>query len=377
MDDSIVVDEHVATFLAESHARSAVAPVRYADRRGAFLESILETLFGDALPIVPDANVLRGNIGRMCRDGRQTVLVTGANTGAFRLFCAEHVVEEVVEHSERWASEFEIPYGIYIDCWQQYFLPNMRLVKTSQLRGLLSRSEVKRVDELQVRDPDDVPSAMLALALGAFYVTEDAHARFAVYGVEASVSERNNWLEPLKCAGDAGELHKLVVIASAVPTLTVASAWNLGRWLYEKSPWAVAIGAGLGLFLAARVKPDAYRSIGSALGQGALRFADGVIRPYTENLERLAEVLPELPSWEELVADTDRDSVLTRACLHTLARSRKSLMTVRDLVDELPGLGISQSAQRVGKILHSNECFFEPYRGYWQAGRAMTERPRL
>jgi predicted nucleic acid-binding protein len=375
VNDDGDIEKHVADFLARTHAEHAVAPVRYADRSGAFLESVLEVLFGDALPIVPDANVLRANIGRACRDGHRPVLITGANTGTFRLFCAEHVLEEVAEHSERWASEFKIPPEAYVGCWREHFLPHIRLVKTTKLGDLLSPEECERIDKLRLRDPDDVPSATLALALGAFYVTEDATARLAVYGVEANAAERNNWLAALRCAGDAGELYKLVAIASAVPTLSVAGVWNFGRWLYQRYPWALAIGAGIGLFLAARVKKETYRAIGTTLGDGFLRFADGVIRPYNENIERLRAMLPTLPAWEELVATNSRDSVLMRACLHTLARSRKSPMTVRDLTEELPELGIGQNAQRVGKMLHNNECFFEPYRGYWQVGHAIVRAP--
>jgi predicted nucleic acid-binding protein len=337
------------------------------------LESVVDGFFGDALPIVPDANVLRGNIGRMCRDGHRTVLITGANTGTFRLFCAEHVLEEVVEHSQEWASELGIPYDAYVNCWRQYFLPNMRLVSTTQLRGLLSPEEGKRIDKLP--DRDDVPSATLALVLGAFYVTEDALARFAVYGVDADAEERRNWLAPLRCAGDAGELHKLAVIASAAPILTVTGVWYLGRWLHKKSPLALAIGAGVGLFLATRLKPETYRTVGTALGLAALQFADGVIRPYSENIESFRAVLPAFPLWEDLVAVNGRDAVLARACLHTLGRSRQNPMTVSELADELPDLGIGQSVQRVGKILRNNECFFEPYKGYWQLGHAVVGAP--
>jgi hypothetical protein len=51
-------------FLANMHAQHAIAPTRYADPRGAFVDSIVEGFFGDALPIVTDANVLRRNIAR-------------------------------------------------------------------------------------------------------------------------------------------------------------------------------------------------------------------------------------------------------------------------------------------------------------------------
>ena len=76
-------------FLAQAHERHAIAPIRYADAQGAFVESLIDVFFGDALPIVPDANVLRSNIGYACRTSRRPVLITGANAGTFRIFCAD------------------------------------------------------------------------------------------------------------------------------------------------------------------------------------------------------------------------------------------------------------------------------------------------
>lgn len=359
--------------LAEIHSRHAIAPVRCADPQGAFAESVIEAFFGDALPIVPDANVLRGNIGRACRDGHRTVLMTGTNTGTFRLFCAAHVVEEVLEHGERWALEMGIPYDAYMECWNESLSPHLRLVDTIGLRALLSPEERKSIDAL--RDRDDTPSAMLSLVLGAFYLTEDGPARRAVYGVDVDADERRRWLAPLMSGGDAGELWKLILTAAAVPTVAIAGLWNLDRWLYGRSPWALAAVLGSAVLLAARTKPDNYRRFGAAMGQAATYFSDGVVGPYNESLARFNAMAPPMPSWNALTGTNDRDAVLTRACIHKLARSRKSPMSVRELRVELPNLGIGQGEQRVRQALRGNKCFFEPYRGRWQLGSAIVVTP--
>jgi hypothetical protein len=70
-----------------------------------------------------------------------------------------------------------------------------------------------------------------------------------------------------------------------------------------------------------------------------------------------------------------RDAVLMRACLHKLARSRKSPMTVRELAADLPTLGIGQGEQRIRQTLRRNKCFFEPYKGRWQLGSAIVVAP--
>jgi predicted nucleic acid-binding protein len=154
--------ERVEELLAHAHAKNSEAPTKYADQAGAFEESIIDAFFGEAFPIVPDANVLRGNIAHMCRTGRRPVLLTGANTGTFRLYCAEHVLDEVREHAEEWASDLKIACDTYIKCWERHFLPNLRLVRTTALRRLLSPEERARIDALP--DRDDVPSAMSVTA---------------------------------------------------------------------------------------------------------------------------------------------------------------------------------------------------------------------
>ncbi|WP_423783048.1 hypothetical protein [Ferrimicrobium acidiphilum] len=62
-------------------------------------------------PIVVDANVLRNDILYSCRNDRRTSLVVATNAGFLRMFCAEHVIEEVDEHSQRWAREGGIDQG--------------------------------------------------------------------------------------------------------------------------------------------------------------------------------------------------------------------------------------------------------------------------
>ena len=81
------------------HKYSAVAPIRFPGPGGAFSATMLLRPL-----IVGDTNVLRNDIRRACRTGQRTVLVTAANAGLLRLFCAEHVYEEVIEHSGDWTA---------------------------------------------------------------------------------------------------------------------------------------------------------------------------------------------------------------------------------------------------------------------------------
>jgi predicted nucleic acid-binding protein len=216
--------------------------------------------------------------------------MTGANSGTFRLYCAEHILQEVFEHSERWAFECHVAHDAFLECWERQFLPIFRLVRTRSLRKLLSPKERQRIDQLA--DQDDAPSAMLALTIGAFFLTEDRDARLAVYGVYANPEERRRWLAPLMSGGDAGELWKFILTATAIPTLAMSGIWKLGRWLNERSPWTLGAAFASATFLAARISRENYRRIGSVLWHLSTHFVDGVIVPYNQSVERFNAMAP-------------------------------------------------------------------------------------
>jgi len=92
--------ELVRGAVVDMHKHSAVAPIRFPGVQGAFPGDILLR----PPPVVVDANVLRNDIRRACRTGQRTVLVTAANAGLIRLFCARHVHDEVIEHSGEWTA---------------------------------------------------------------------------------------------------------------------------------------------------------------------------------------------------------------------------------------------------------------------------------
>ncbi|MGH3848759.1 MAG: hypothetical protein ACRDRT_03490, partial [Pseudonocardiaceae bacterium] len=63
-----------------------------------------------------------------------------------------------------------------------------------------------------------------------------------------------------------------------------------------------------------------------------------------------------------------------RASLYTLARSAQSLLSVRELVDELPALEIGQSATMVRETLRVHDCFQQPIAGKWKVGHTFSYR---
>ncbi len=336
---------------------------------GAFLGHPLDVLLGEALPLVVDANVLRNDIGYVCRTGRLTTLLTGTNTRVFRLFCAQHVYDEVEEHAVEWAGEMGLEPDAYVSVWRENYVPLVRRVWTDAMESMLSPTERLRVDRLRsLLDIDDVPSAVLALATGAFFVSEDGNPHETVYGRKLSAGERRAWLLILHAGGDSAELTRLTGFTAAVPGFAFMGAAYVVQRLWAFSPTVLFGAAALTAALAMRVPRERYRAIGKAALTALSTLSTHVYEPQYEALKRFRSALPPFPSWDDLVRDLSRDAALARACMYCLARSRNSPMAARELADELPALGISQTPQRVGKVLHRYECFFEPYHGVWQLG---------
>ena len=63
-----------------------------------------------------------------------------------------------------------------------------------------------------------MPSAVLALLLEAFFLSEDGKPLRAVYG-DADLSGHREWVSILKAGGDAGQLGKTFTLAVNLTTL--------------------------------------------------------------------------------------------------------------------------------------------------------------
>lgn len=148
-------------FLAERHRQNAAAPIGGADASGAFRESMLAVLFGDALPLVVDANVLRNDIGYVCRTGTRTALLSGANARTFRLYCARHVHDEVGKHAARWSEEMNLDPDLFLSVWRDNYVPLLRHVPTEGMETMLLPEERDRIERLRFSgDPDDGKSVV-------------------------------------------------------------------------------------------------------------------------------------------------------------------------------------------------------------------------
>jgi len=371
-------EERARSTIHTLHLAAREQPIRIPDAEGAFPTRLL----GGTTLVVVDANTLRNDVIYACReDGARTTLLTGANSDMLRLFCARHVLEEVKEHHFEWCEEAGVPADTFLRVFRDSYAPLLRAVRDVP-EGLLSADEQARVEELRRRDPDDIPSVTLAMLLEAFYMSEDLAASKAVYGREVTRNEARRWVDVLRAGADAGMVGSVFQVAGIIPMAVGAGLWEgFDRLTRQMNGWA---RLGLALFATSitggvylyRRQPEERRQTIREGFLNALELGGAFVVELERANSRLARAVPDQPDWDQLLRDRDRSQVLTRACLHRLARSRRSHLSAVELAEELPRLGIGQSATAVRTVLRDRlTCFEEVYTGRWQVGRALVRAP--
>jgi hypothetical protein len=352
--------------VAGRHRASAVTPIRFPGPKGGFPTDILLR----PPPVVVDANVLRNDVRRACRTGQRTVLVSAANAGLLRLFCAEHVYREVFEHSGDWTATGPVTRDAFLRMWLMEYLPLIRVVSVED-RHLewLGSAEHARVRHLSQpdQDPDDVPSAVLALLLEAFFLSEDRKPLRAVYG-DADLSRHRKWVSILKAAGDAGEVGKSFTLAvNLAASAGRGVTYGTRRVAEATSPWLLAaVGVGAALWFLS-LPTSTRRQVASGAGSVLSSLLAATVG-YQQIQAEFTSAAPKIPSWASLATSIPPAAILGRACLHTLARSPKPDRSAAELAKDLPWLGVPQGESKVRQAFRSGGPFTQIWRGRWQAG---------
>lgn len=372
VSDPSSIEAGIELILRSSISAATTAPIRPPDERGAF--PIAEWLMSDypVPPVVVDANVLRNDILYSCRKDRRTTLVAATNAGFLRMFCAEHVIEEVNEHSQRWAREGGIDVALLINRWQDEYLPLLRCVDIPN--GLLTESEAGEIAQLERIDPDDVPSATLARLLGAFYLSEDKTALRAVYGPELDFEIHHAWVDAIRYGSNSAQITGVSQAALVVPAMLGEGLFGAGRFLYSKSPWLLAgtILALVGLgCLAWRSDQDKVKGALASLGDGLLAIGKTItaFRNYALDCQAaFSRVFPIVPNWQDMWGSHNCEQVLARHCLYSLAREPRGHLSAVEMHEGLP-FYVRGQQNTVRKVFREYPCFQEVGRGRWQVGR--------
>ena len=352
--------------VADRHKANAVAPIRFPGPQGAFPGDILLR----PPPVVVDANVLRNDILRACRTGQRTVLVTAANAGLLRLFCAEHVYREVIEHSGDWTAGAPVTRDAFLRKWLLEYLPLIRVVPIEEGHlSWLDPVELARIRHLAQpsQDSDDVPSAVLALLLEAFFLSEDGDPLRAVYGVVPP--RHREWVSILKAGGDAGELGKTFTLAVNLTALAGHGLASAARRVAAATSPSLLVTAGLCAAWWYAKRPASTKQRVASIAESVLNCALGAAIAYQEVQDQFTGTAPKNTSWASLAAALPPSAVLGRACLHTLARSPGGDRSAAELAGELPYLGVAQGEAKARQVLRDSGPFTEIWRGRWQAGQ--------
>jgi predicted nucleic acid-binding protein len=363
--------------LREWHQQRAAEPIALANEAGAFPSTLIPLVF----PIVVDANVIRGEIIRMARTGTRTILASAASYGVLRLYCARHVVQEIDKHCDEWADQAGLDPQLVRTVWRETYMRLLRWVDLPPVQ-LYSQQEISRLRVLAHKatgDPDDVPTALLALLLDAPLLSKDKKPLVAVYGEEFDYDAHTEWLDNLRAGGDLGPLGQAMRLTVIVGGGMGLAGFEGVRTIVRKVPWPILLGlivAG-SIGYVKLVSPELKRKI-----------ADGVKSVSSVSLEVFSEfgityveahsTFQKLNSPSSAPSQLDEscltnDALLTRTCLYHLARIPQSKVSAAELSQFLRDrVEIPCGEKKVRAVLRENPCFDEVYRGRFQVGRALV-----
>jgi len=220
-----------------------------------------------------------------------------------------------------------------------------------------------------MRDPDDVPTATLTLQLGAVLLCTDRKPLWAVYGPDVDLDRHEKYLDILRLGGNAAALRRIHdekadPLALGV-NLFMAGIGALWRW----SPLAVPL-AGVAVWqLLKRTKPSTRERATAVVAEMFARYGQLLVM-MNEATEAFRSAAAPTPGWGKPAEVLAPEAVLTRACLHTLARSASSDRSAAELTGQLPQLPVAQGEAKVRTTLRRDAtAFHQPYKGRFQVGR--------
>jgi predicted nucleic acid-binding protein len=366
----------IETAVRGMHRQSSQATITLPNEYGAFGEAGLPTVF----PMVIDANALRDELLRTTRKNQRTILCNAANSGVLRLFCAAHVVEEVHKHAAEWATTQGLDPAAVQAVWETSYLPLLRCVAIPE--PLTTARENERLAVLadptsRYGDPDDVPTATLALLLGAPLLSKDASPLRAVYGDGFDHVAHARWLRALAAGGDLGPLSQYMQTASmatfAVGYGIYAAVKGLARRV--SLPWLVgsAVATALGSLLISPEEKQRARMTAGRFLAGALELFGEIMKLHSAAKRQFDTLAAPRPSWDDVANEVGGNRVLMRYSLYELARSPSSDLSAAELRERLPlDDSVPHGEAEVRAVLRAGCCFEQIYPGRFQVGAALA-----
>lgn len=362
----------VEAMLTAMHGRASAAPLKVPSTDGVFPAAAIV----QPRPLVGDTRFLGADVGYGCRNGRRTTLMAATNAQVFRLFCAQHVVDEVGEHHGLWSAHerTSVTSAQFLQRWHDEYLCMTRVVPDDGIPvEWFSPAERARLAQLERDDADDVPSAKLALATRGLYLSRDNDALRAAYGRAADLIDHDQWLARLQAGSDAAELMRMLRGAGTLTYAAGLGAFSGAHWIYERlGDASILLGAGGALLIWEWLRQPSRNS----LREGVAKVVEMLMLIGMEQHEReehYLRALPSVPNWAQLIDTNDPDAVLGRACVYYLACDVVGHLSAAELAAKIQQQ-IPCSDARVRALLRAAPCFREVYRGRWQLG-GIAPRP--
>jgi hypothetical protein len=365
-------DPHAAVdaMLTAMHSHASVAPLKLPSTGGVFPSAAIV----QPRPLVGDTRVLGADVGYACRQGQRTTLMTATNAQVFRLFCAQHVVDEVVEHHRLWSGHERttVTAADFLLRWCYEYQCVMRVVPDDGIPlAWFSPVERDRLTQLEIEDADDVPSVKLALATRGLYLSKDRDALRAAYGATADLIDHEEWLARLRAGSDAAELMRMLHGAGTLAYAAGHGVSSGARWIYDRlGEVSILLGAGAALLIWEWLRQPSRASLREDVTK-MIELVATVSLEQGEREEHYLRALPSVPTWADLLETNEPDAVLGRACVHFLARDPYGHRSAAELAAKVRR-HVPCSDGRVRALLRATPCFTEVDRSRWQVGRAVA-----
>ncbi len=231
----------------------------------AFKKPLLERApFGGPQLGILDTNTIFNDLIYQLRHERgDGLMVRSAREGALRLLASSHVYKEVyrrVPTQERRGFSAEQILALF----EHSYLPQIRFVDVGGM------SPDPRVLAVGDADPDDLPTAQLALLIAPCHVyTDDPDLTEAGFGNE------RNWLSLIRSAERTMQVDRTFLVAAELTKW----GWRKVRpWLErnvrEAGPVEVMLGGALGLAILTALRPAGQARLDQAVS-GSGRFLAG------------------------------------------------------------------------------------------------------
>lgn len=211
-----------------------------------------------------DTNTIFNDVVYQLRHERQTgAMVASSRAGAIRLFASSHVYGEVYRRAptqeRRGFSATQV-----LELFEERYLPQIRFV---DVEGLPSGARARAVE---AADPDDLPTAQLALALAPCHVyTDDPDLTEAGFGRE------RNWLGLIRSAERAMQVDQTMLLLAELARWgwRKVAPW-IDRQIRETGPAEVMLGGTIGLLVLSALPAAGQARLGEAIEAGE-RFLAG------------------------------------------------------------------------------------------------------